>query len=101
MGASSAIKIVHEGTKDDPDFVRARKIIESAELVCFLGFGYLEANIERLQVHQWPEPLTPLYGSAYKFMDGEIAAATQALGRPLKVWVGDALATLRHYGILT
>jgi hypothetical protein len=101
MAASSAIKIVHEGTKDDPDFIHARKIIESAELVCFLGFGYLEANIERLQVHQWPEAISPLYGSAYMFMEAEITAASAALGRPLKAWVGDALASLRYLGVLS
>jgi hypothetical protein len=101
VAASKAIKIVHEGSGDDPEFARARKIIENAELVCFIGFGYLKANIERLQVHKWPDAIRPLYGTAYMFMEGEITSATTALGRPLKVWVGDALASLRYLGILS
>jgi hypothetical protein len=76
VAASNAIMIVHEGTKEDPEFARARQIIQNAELVCFIGFGYLKENIERLQVHQWPEEITPLYGSAYMFMEAEISAAS-------------------------
>lgn len=45
LAASESIKIVHEGTPTDPEFNIARGLINQATLICFLGFGYLKANL--------------------------------------------------------
>ncbi len=46
--AAKGIRIVHEGAKEDEELVRAKKIIRDAKVICFLGFGYLKDNIERI-----------------------------------------------------
>jgi len=33
---------------DDPQFIQANALLEDAERICFLGFGYDETNVQRL-----------------------------------------------------
>jgi len=40
--------IMQEGHETSDEFQRARALLQEAELICFLGFGYLETNLERL-----------------------------------------------------
>lgn len=44
------IKIVHEEHINSPQFTKARKLISKAETIGILGFGWGEANMERLQL---------------------------------------------------
>jgi len=46
--AAGGISIVHEGSWNDEAFSLARDALREAEVVCFLGFGYAEINLERL-----------------------------------------------------
>jgi len=62
---TSAIKIVHEGTTDDPELAAAHDLLVRAEVVCFLGFGYHPVNVERLKLDMLPPNKTVL-GSAYR-----------------------------------
>lgn len=48
--AADSIKIIPEGTRDTPEFLRARKLIFKAEQLYFLGFGYHPTNLKRLGV---------------------------------------------------
>ena len=49
--AAKSIRIISDEIEDDdPHLKNARKLIEKAERVCFLGFGYHLANIRRLQL---------------------------------------------------
>jgi len=47
---NSPIKIIHEELHDNEEFIQAREVLKNAEVICFIGFGYLERNIERLQI---------------------------------------------------
>jgi len=50
------IKIIHELGTDAmklPQFKEALSLLEKAETICFIGFGYLKANLERLNVPKW------------------------------------------------
>ncbi|MBC7911334.1 MAG: SIR2 family protein [Pyrinomonadaceae bacterium] len=66
------IKIIYEDVTDDSQFVEAQKLIESAELVCFLGFGFHPMNINRLWVKS-KDSRRPrkIYGTAYKMPNSE------------------------------
>jgi hypothetical protein len=47
--AASRIKIIHEGVAEDPNFNRASEILSNSHIICFLGFGYHDLNMERLR----------------------------------------------------
>jgi len=102
VAAAKTIKIVHEGTREDPEFVQARQLLAQAEIVCFLGFGYLEANVERLGITTLPSTVQ-LYGTGYRFMSGEQTQASKVLGGRLNIGdpQHDSLAFLRQHGLPT
>lgn len=50
--AASRIRIIHEVDGLGPEFGRAHELIGRASKVCFLGFGYHYANVERLQINE-------------------------------------------------
>ena len=103
--AASQIKIAHETSPEDIEFMSAREMIQSAANVCFLGFGYHPANVQRLGfsegfIRQHSDQR--LMGSAYALMDAEKSRAENLFGGKIKLGlaVEDALAFLRRYPIL-
>jgi hypothetical protein len=46
---ASAIKIISEGSEEEPQLVKAREMLNQAEVICFLGFGYHPENLRRLK----------------------------------------------------
>jgi hypothetical protein len=50
--AASCIRIIHEDedVEGDPQFKKARSLLEQAGHIHFLGFGYHEANLKRLGI---------------------------------------------------
>ena len=49
------IKVIHEDTRGrDEDFRRAKHLVDSAEKIVFLGFGFNERNVSRLGVSDLP-----------------------------------------------
>jgi hypothetical protein len=58
--AASGIRIIHEATDEDAQFSEARTLIEHARRVVFLGFGFGEVNVDRLD-------LQPLLGQRITF----------------------------------
>jgi hypothetical protein len=44
------IRVIHEGRYDDPPMRAAQEIINAADRLVFLGFGYHEANLDRLRI---------------------------------------------------
>jgi hypothetical protein len=52
--AANGIKILQHGDHTSSEFHRARRCIEQAEFICFLGFGFLEENVMRLQLATMP-----------------------------------------------
>jgi hypothetical protein len=101
--ASRRIKVVHQGAASDRDFVRAKSLIDKAEVICFLGFGYLEANLANLQVQKWPQS-AELHGTAFGKIGEERAEVPQHFGRGMAT-LGPVdqsiLDYLRYYGILS
>ena len=43
-----SIKIVHQANPDTPEFVAARKAMSTADRIYYLGFGFGQTNVERL-----------------------------------------------------
>lgn len=48
--AANNIVILHEGVGNSPEFTEARKLLNSAEQVFFVGFGYHPVNLQRLGI---------------------------------------------------
>ena len=70
---TSGIRIVHETMpSDDPRFEAAYKILNMADQVFMLGFGYHLENIRRLKIRQLLRGGVPLFGTVYKMGEAEI-----------------------------
>jgi hypothetical protein len=67
ISAARNIKIVHEPNPNDEAFVRTRDAIAAAARGAFLGFGYAERNIERLQLAECMKQPTEVYLCEYGF----------------------------------
>lgn len=76
--AIKGIRIVSEPIDDDPVFADAHAVLKQAEIVIFLGFGYLPENIERLQLNEHRNERTVYYGTAVGLTESE-CEETQAL----------------------
>lgn len=48
--AANNIKIMSDGGEYDEDFNKAHELLRKAKLICFLGFGFNETNLERLKL---------------------------------------------------
>jgi hypothetical protein len=87
---ASQIKIMEEA---GPEWNRAHVWIGQAEVLCFLGFGYHELNVQRLRIN---ECFTgKLYGSCFGMESDEIRHARDLFSREL--WVED-FNTPDHFG---
>lgn len=80
--AAEMIKIVDKDTDvaADPDFSRARAELDEANIVCFLGFGYLDANIQRLDLPKILPKTDRVFGTVYDLLPNEIKSAETRLG---------------------
>ena len=75
------IKIMHEGGGgDNLALGRAGQLIREADVICFLGFGYLEENLKRLRLDR-RKPDALVWGSAYGVGDGERAPILNFFGQ--------------------
>jgi hypothetical protein len=63
QGAAKKIKIIHEDIEKDEQFLEAKKLLEEAEVVYFLGFGYNQINVERLKKIGLLKGKARLYGT--------------------------------------
>lgn len=52
--ASKKIKIIHENIAEDSEFKQAHQLLSEAARVYFLGFGFNQTNLERLQIESLP-----------------------------------------------
>ncbi len=72
--AASGIRIIHENKdlRDDPKFAKAHSLISDATYVYFLGFGYDETNLKRLNISCDSKDRPKLYhGTAYGLKGAE------------------------------
>jgi hypothetical protein len=99
--AADGIQIIHEGTTSER-FERAYELIRSAELLCFVGFGYDETNLDRL-LKPRQNTLVKIVGSALGLTPGEINVVRNIFARhgfrqvSLDWENGEALSFLRHH----
>jgi hypothetical protein len=77
-GAAESIRIIHEQV-DEEGIASARRMLQWAERVCFLGFGYHPMNLERLQVERLVFPRWQLMGTGYKFRAGDHGAVIRRM----------------------
>lgn len=68
--SAKTIKVIHEGVEDSPELTQARELLQASENICFLGFGYLNTNLERLRLSDLPDNKR-IYGSAKGFHQGQ------------------------------
>jgi hypothetical protein len=67
--ARDSIQVIHEGRYDSPSFTEASGLINSADVVVFLGFGYHPTNVARLGIKLDRDCV--FYGSAYQLTKSE------------------------------
>jgi hypothetical protein len=90
------IKVVHEDVADgrDKEFERARKLIDDAKHIYFLGFGYGSKNIERLGIAHWKS--NTAVGTALGLTEKEISEINQATDNKVFLVKHDCLGLLRE-----
>jgi hypothetical protein len=101
--AADRIKIIHEDVTKAWQFLRARKILSESEIICFLGFGYNEVNMERLGFDGESYRKASIFGSSLGFEQAEWSYVRQTLLRGhfngTFLPAADALEYLRKEGI--
>jgi hypothetical protein len=69
--AASSIKTIYE-EKESPELKEAHRLLESAERIFFLGFGYAPENMEVLKLPELIPPGCEVYGTAFNMMEKEV-----------------------------
>jgi hypothetical protein len=100
-----SIKIMHEGGANNLALGRASQLIREADVICFLGFGYLEENLKRLRLDRRKRDAV-VWGSAYGLGHGERVPveaffAHGNVGRPIGLGTAqqDTLEFLRQHPV--
>ncbi len=63
------IKIIRDGVENSPEFKKAHELLEKAEKIYFLGFGYNSTNLKRLDItHHLSKKIA---GTAYGMDEAE------------------------------
>jgi hypothetical protein len=92
------IKVVHENIEGerDRDFERARRLLQNAFRIYFLGFGYGAPNLERLQIGNLNNGIAQ--GTGMNILRGEhLDINTRAQGKILVRQNIDCITLLREY----
>jgi len=110
QSASEKIIVVSEGQETSPEFERAFKLMEKAERIYFLGFGYNRVNLQRLGVHKLPKRPQVIpnrlpfnargLGTAHGMEDAEMEAVKSRWDIFLPDNTSDCLRFLRKYAQL-
>jgi hypothetical protein len=64
---AETIRVISEDASDQPQFQRAHSLLRSADVICFLGFGWDPTNLSRLEMNtpgNWNRT-TKRYGTIY------------------------------------
>ncbi len=67
--SSERIRIIHEDVdiESDPEFKKARKVLEESKRIYFIGFGYHKENVNRLRI----PPHKVMKGTCYELEEAE------------------------------
>lgn len=101
---ANTIKIIHEDVVGSPEFPMAQHLIDQAEVICFLGFGYNEVNLERIFAAETAYRQTlkkQLYGTSYGFPEGEKQVVRQRFNNRIQLDDMTVVNALRKWGVLT
>jgi hypothetical protein len=71
--AADSIRIVSEDIDKDPSFVKVHRILKTADVVLFLGFGYHRVNLQRLQLMDHCRKDVQLAGTVFGMTSSEIS----------------------------
>lgn len=101
--AVNSIKIIPETRDNDPTFQTAQEWMFDAKNICFLGFGFDELNIKRLDlksasIRKMDKPL--VVASTFGMTEAEVNLAKKLLGIPSQNWrsvEGNSLKTIREH----
>lgn len=100
------IQIISDLADETEEFKQAHELIDQADILCFLGFGYHPTNVSRLQVYKFHG--ARILGSAYGMGNDEIRRAkhllepfTNATGRPSRLGNADedAITFIRNHPV--
>ena len=72
VNASKAIKIIYENVDQSPALEQARRFLQDAQAVLFLGFGFHRVNLTRLLRGLALQPQVTAAGTCYDLREGEI-----------------------------
>lgn len=94
--AATRLRLIPDGREDSVEFQSARKLFEHAEVICFLGFGFDETNVERLGLarvlrynHERQRPPPRIIISALKKTPAQVKAIKEALTSGVPYLVDD------------
>ncbi|MEX2182120.1 MAG: hypothetical protein WD771_08760 [Gemmatimonadaceae bacterium] len=94
--AAESLRVMNERIETDPELTEAQAALEDAQRVLFLGFGYDELNLQRLQCGKWAST-TETLGSAFGLLDRERQRVLDTLrGARLASAGDDCVVTLRR-----
>jgi len=92
------IRIVSEEVDRDPVFENASALLQEAEIVCFLGFGFHRTNMERLRIGQ-SKRNPQLYSTGFGLTNEEREVikitAKSIWGTPIMFYEGEVHEALR------
>jgi hypothetical protein len=100
--AAAAIKVISDKRdaelETDSDFLKAWKVIREAETICFFGFGYNRANLQRLRINN-ADPRCKMLGTAFDLPETDKKAVQRAC-KGIKLEPVQSLGMLLTHGIL-
>ena len=91
------IKIIHEDIADgrDKDFERAKGLIQNADQVFFMGFGYNQTNLERLDARSIPDGVA--FGTSVGLGNQEQVWVREVTDNRIRLVAGDCLDMVREH----
>ncbi|PPD40455.1 MAG: hypothetical protein CTY16_17405 [Methylobacter sp.] len=100
--ASQNIKTIFETLEDDTQIEKAKKLLETAQAICLLGFGFHRENIELLDLSHYIGNCALVCSSRYRISQIEWSRLTRPLPQDKIKAAGDSYQcreALRHLPI--
>lgn len=95
--AVRCLKIIHEDIRDgrDADFQLAKRLMDQAERILFLGFGYYTTNMERLDLAHLRRDVA--YGTSLGLREAERQAIRRACDSTIQLVDCDCITLVRDF----
>ena len=76
---SKGIKIIHEDISKNDDYIQALGLLNDAEKIYFLGFGYHPTNLDRLNLLRFQGKGKDIKGSTYQLSSPDMTKIRNGL----------------------